>query len=245
MFDWIRRHASTLAGAVCMSAFTPAIDFGQHVEWMQMLFVIVFLVLSLGIHEAAHAWVAYKCGDSTAKDLGRITLNPIPHIDPFMTLILPGVMFVMSNGQMAFGGAKPVPVDYTRLRHPLRDMSLVALAGPASNFLLAIVFLLAWKAGVFLGNYPENSLLPNVLWASMVTNLMLAAFNMLPIPPLDGSRVMTWLLPSQLRRPYVALESIGLVIVILVWQLGPIRHAVFGAIDTLYGFLFRVTGGIW
>ena len=114
-------------------------------------FVITFLVISLGFHEAAHAWVALRCGDPTARDLGRITLNPIVHIDPFMTIILPVMLYVMSSGQFIFGGAKPVPVSYHRLRKPLRDMMFVALAGPITNFLLAIVFVLAWKAAVYSG----------------------------------------------------------------------------------------------
>ncbi|MCA9764764.1 MAG: site-2 protease family protein, partial [Gemmatimonadetes bacterium] len=108
-----------------------------------------FLILSLGIHEAAHAFVAWRCGDSTAKDLGRMTLDPLPHIDPMMTVLVPGLMWFMSGGTMMFGGAKPVPVDYRRLRHPLRDMMYVALAGPISNFLLALVFLLVWKLLVY------------------------------------------------------------------------------------------------
>ena len=107
---------------------------------------LALLVISLGIHEAAHAWVALKCGDTTARDLGRITLNPIPHIDPFMTVILP-VLLVVSGG-FFFGGAKPVPVNFHNLRHPLRDMALVALAGPVSNFFLAAFFFLCEKVMV-------------------------------------------------------------------------------------------------
>lgn len=229
-----------------MSAALPVLQLGEHAQWIEIAFIVVFLVMSLCIHEVAHAWVADLCGDSTAKDLGRITLNPLPHIDPMMTVILPVAMLLASNGQMAFGGAKPVPVNYGRLRHPLRDMSFVALAGPASNFLLAIVFLLGWKASVLLGGYPEDSLLPRVLLGSMATNLLLAAFNMVPIPPLDGSRVMTWLLPAPLRDSYLGLERIGILLVILVWYfVPPVKHAVYASVNWMYDFIYMITGGTW
>ena len=104
------------------------------------VFVVAFLVISLGVHEAAHAFVAYLCGDSTAKDMGRLTLNPLPHIDPIMTILLPGFLILSGSG-FIFGGAKPVPVAYHRLRKPARDMMLVALAGPISNVLIALVWL--------------------------------------------------------------------------------------------------------
>ena len=126
---WIERWTRTSAPGVVMldggiwlpvAAFLPQLA-GR--DPIQLVLVIVLLVISLGIHEAAHGWVALKCGDPTARDLGRITLNPIPHIDPFMTLILPAMLFYFSQGRMMFGGAKPVPVNFHRLRHPWRDMS--------------------------------------------------------------------------------------------------------------------------
>ena len=189
---------------------------------VELILGLILLVISLGIHEAAHAWVAWKCGDSTARDLGRITLNPIPHIDPFMTLILPAMLFYFSGGRMMFGGAKPVPVNFHRLRRPWRDMSLVAMAGPASNLLLAVVFLSAYQFFVASGLYHgaaehledrKLELLPRVLEGAAAFNVLLAVFNMVPIPPLDGSRVMTWLLPEGLRPGYIALERFGMLIV--------------------------------
>ena len=122
------------------------VPFAEDAGVLITILTMVLLVISLGIHEAAHAWVAWKCGDSTAKDLGRITLNPLVHIDPVRTILLP-VLLYYSTGH-AFGGAKPVPVNFHRLRHPWRDMSLVAFAGPASNFLQAIFFLTAWIQGI-------------------------------------------------------------------------------------------------
>ena len=170
------------------------------------------LIFSLGVHEAAHGQVALWCGDPTARDLGRITLDPRPHIDPFNTIILP-IIFYMSTGYL-FGGAKPVPVNMRRLRHPLRDMSLVALAGPASNFILAVLFSVAYIIVLEHRIYTPDQMMVEILRTAILFNILLAAFNLMPIPPLDGSRVMTWLLPEAVRRPYVELERYGMIIVI-------------------------------
>ncbi len=175
--------------------------------------VIGLLVICLGVHEAAHAQVALWCGDTTARDLGRITLNPIPHIDPIMTILLPLLLYISSAGQFMFGGAKPVPVAYHQLRSPLRDMSLVAIAGPLSNFLLAVLFAIVLKAMVLFGMY-EGQMMLEILEMTVFFNLVLAAFNLVPLPPLDGSRVMAWLLPAGIRRPYVELERYGFLILI-------------------------------
>jgi len=208
--------------------------------------VIAFLVISLGIHEAAHGWVALKCGDTTARDLGRITLNPIPHIDPFMTIILPLVMYYTSG--FIFGGARPVPVSFHNLRKPYRDMALVALAGPASNFLLAAVFLLALKCVYEFGIWDQESMGAKVLLASVNFNLLLAAFNLLPIPPLDGSRVMTWLLPKGLRESYARLESVGLLLVIVVvWMVPGTMQLILKTMGAMYGAIYQIVtlGGLW
>ncbi len=178
--------------------------------------VLGFLILSLAVHEAAHAWVANLRGDSTAKDLGRMTLNPFVHIDPFMSILLPVTMMLTTG--MIFGGAKPVPVSYNRLHHPLRDMVLVAIAGPISNYLLAILFALVGTLSINSWGYDPEMLLPRVLASAAWINLILAIFNMIPLPPLDGSRVMAWLLPSDLRAGYQSLERYGLLIILaLLW----------------------------
>ena len=225
-------------------AVAAAAQVGMPLPGHGIALVIAFLVISLGIHEAAHGWVALQCGDPTARDLGRITLNPIAHIDPFMTVILPAVLALTSG--MIFGGAKPVPVSYHRLRHPLRDMALVALAGPASNLVIAAVFLVALKAARASGNYEADALLPGVLYMCVWVNLLLTVFNLLPIPPLDGSRVMAWLLPEGLREPYVALERFGLIlVVILVLMVPPVNAMLGGAVDGLWRALDALTGGSW
>jgi Zn-dependent protease len=159
--------------------------------------VFAAFVFCIVVHEVAHAVVALWCGDSTARDLGRITLNPIPHIDPFMSILLPGLLLI--SGLPPFGGAKPVPVNMLNLRHPFRDMMYVALAGPISNILLAILFALAMNVLPWVVEsrplFAEN--LARFLVSTIVLNLVLAIFNMVPIPPLDGSRVLAYLLPRE------------------------------------------------
>jgi Zn-dependent protease len=231
--------------------------FQDGADPLVLVLSIVLLVISLGIHEAAHGWVAWKCGDTTAKDLGRITLNPLPHIDLFMTILLPTALAIMSGGRMIFGGAKPVPVSFHRLRHPWRDMSFVALAGPGSNLLLAIGFIFLWRFFVTTGLYNdaaavpalrESQLLPMVLNNAVFFNVLLAVFNLVPIPPLDGSRVMAWILPAGMREPYVALERIGMMLVFaLVFLHQGFQAFLYRTVTAIIGGLDRVVslGGVW
>ncbi len=243
--------------ALAGTAFCAAVPMrgGDSMGSVAIVLIVAFLILSLALHEAAHAWVAYKCGDSTARDLGRLTLNPIPHIDLMFTIVIPGMLLAMGS-PFIIGGAKPVPVNPMRLRHPLRDMMLVAIAGPLSNLLIACVFGFALRMALNDGWYPnaassfddrEVQLLPVVLTQSMVVNVMLAVFNMLPIPPLDGSRVMTWLLPPPLRAGYVRLESFGILLVILVLNFIPVvspwlQYTLSSTIDTLVRAIKHITG---
>ena len=208
--------------------------------------LVVIVILSLGIHEYAHAVVAYLCGDDTAKRGGRMTINPVAHIDPFMTILLPAFLYFSTGGRFMFGGAKPVPVDTRRLRHPLRDMMFVAIAGPATNLVLAVVFMVLWKASLTYWSYESAELMPRVLQLASLLNLGLAVFNMLPIPPLDGSRVMAYLLPGPLRETYVSLERFGLLLVIvLIFFVPGVRDSVVGALFWLYGQIDVFTGGTW
>ncbi len=203
-----------------------------------------FLIISMGIHEAAHAWTAWRCGDSTAKDMGRMTLDPVKHIDPFMSILLPAILF-FTQGWM-FGGAKPVPVAYHRLRNPARDMMLVALAGPISNFLLAIIFMLVWKALAQVGGMGADTVAVQVMAASIRWNLLLAAFNMLPIPPLDGSRVVNYLLPASMRDGWAVLERFGLFLVFgLLFFTGIYGAVIYPTMLAMLDVADFLTGGPW
>jgi len=215
----------------------------QH-QILEITLGIAFLVLSLGVHEAAHAYVAYRCGDGTAKEQGRLTLNPMAHLDPFMTVLLPLFLY-LTSAPFLFGGARPVPVNPMRLRRPLRDMMLVALAGPISNVLLAIIFTVAYKAMYYVGHMDPQALAPQVMWTALSFNLVLAVFNMIPIPPLDGSRVMTYLLPRGLRERYVSLEPLGMVLVVALLMTGALGWIWHIASLPMFNFVDFMTGGAW
>ncbi|MCP3915393.1 MAG: site-2 protease family protein [bacterium] len=212
-------------------------------ELLEKVLIVAFLILSLGIHEAAHAWVANLCGDSTAKNLGRMTLNPIVHIDLFMTILLPAILLLSGSGFL-FGGAKPVPVNPHNLRKPLRDMMFVAIAGPLSNVILAVVFMFIFRILVFQVGMDSNALAPKVMYASMYVNLILAIFNMLPVPPLDGSRVMAYVLPSSLREQFVSLERFGMIIVFALLFSGVLTTVLRATILPMVRFVQILAGGI-
>ncbi len=187
--------------------------------------VFAGLLFSLVVHECAHGIVASWLGDNTARDLGRITLNPVPHIDPFWSILLPLMLF-LSNRPM-FGGAKPVPVNMMNLRNPIRDMMWVALAGPVSNFLLAIGFALLLNLTPLLAEWEltvaENFL--RVFYGIVLVNLMLALFNLIPIPPLDGGRILAAFLPPR-AAAYMydyQVQSMGMLLVALLVFTGGTR----------------------
>jgi Zn-dependent protease len=176
-----------------------------------ILIQLALLVVSLSFHEAAHAWASNRLGDRTARDLGRLTLNPLAHIDWIGTVLFP--VIAMSSGAPLLGWAKPVPVDFRNLRDPRRDFALVALAGPVSNLILAVVF-----AGVFAileRVYAPDGMMsvPAILCLEMVSlNVLLAVFNMIPVPPLDGGNVLAGFAPEPVARLIDQLRPFGFLI---------------------------------
>ncbi len=191
--------------------------------------IIMILLFSVIAHECAHGLVALRCGDPTAKDAGRLTWNPLSHIDLFGTIVLPVVLRML--GFFPIGWAKPVPVDFNRLRSPKRDMLWVGLAGPATNVVLvAFAFLIFQVAG-------GVSVVRQFTTMVVVVNLFLAFFNLIPIPPLDGSRLVFSLLPNSLAYQYAKVERFGIIVVLVLLNFG-----LFDVIAKLVGMALRLLG---
>lgn len=184
------------------------------------------LLVAVILHEVAHGWVAERLGDPTARALGRITLNPIKHIDPVMTLLLPGLL-ILSGSPIIFGGAKPVPINPGYFKNPRKGMVWVALAGPAVNIVLAsICYLLVMALDKMNADVVNHSAIVLLVGAwliyGVVINLVLALFNLFPVPPLDGGRIAVGLLPLSMARSLAKLERWGLLIVFLLLYSGVI-----------------------
>jgi Zn-dependent protease len=210
------------------------------------------VIFAITLHEAAHAWAAFKLGDDTAKSMGRLSFNPIRHVDPFGTLVLPGMLLVV-GAPFLFGWAKPVPVAFHRLGNPKRDMIFVALAGPAINIALALGAAIVMH--VFVGRDGDVAMW---IWQNLdnalLINVVLACFNMLPLLPLDGGRVLTGLLPLSLARRYAKTEPYGLFILLgivfvlplLARELGfafnPLAAVLFPMVQSVHSLILLLAG---
>ena len=209
-------------------------------DFTYIIVVIGVILFSMTLHEALHGFMAYWLGDDTTKHSGRLTLNPIKHIDPFMTIILPIILAI--SGAPIFGGAKPVPFNPTRLKWGEWGSALVALAGPLTNFILAFIGFAALVAV----NPPDGSLASMIMSVFVIVNLGFFVFNMIPIPPLDGSRVLYALAPDFARRGMEAIERFGILFIfaiVLVASpvIGQIMGAATGAIIKLFSNIFGIT----
>jgi len=187
---------------------------------------VIPLVIAITFHEASHGYVARLCGDDTAWRLGRVTFNPLKHIDPFGTILLPALLLVMRS-PILFGYAKPVPVNFQGLRNPRRDSILVAAAGPAMNLSLAMLAALSFHVVIYLPDAVRPWVTEN-LKNTLIINVLLAIFNLLPLPPLDGGRIAVGVLPDALAKPLARLEPYGMMILIAVLFILPLLGAQLG-----------------
>lgn len=200
------------------------------------------VIFAITVHEVAHGWVASKLGDNTAKNLGRLTLNPISHIDVVGTLIVPAVLLFL--GGFMFGWAKPVPVNWINLKRPKRDMIYVAIAGPLANLLMAIAWGILMKIGFMLGSGNEfiSMLLIYMGYAGIFINAVLMMLNLLPILPLDGGRVLAGLLPNEISYQYSKLERLGFPILIVIIAMGWLSKILGPPIYFLQTSIFKILG---
>ena len=206
--------------------------------------IILPLLFAITLHEAAHGWVASKLGDKTALMMGRVTLNPVKHIDSFGTIILPILMLLLSKFTFAFGWAKPVPITWQNLRKPSRDMAIVALAGSFANLLMALLWAMIAKLSVTLGSGTEDSILRNVTVFfynagifGILINIVLMILNLIPLPPLDGSRVVSAILPSRIAYSYSKIEPYGIWILLSLLVFGLLGRILFPSVIHLAQFI--------
>lgn len=199
------------------------------------LLYIIPILFAITVHEVAHGYVAYKLGDNTAKSLGRLTLNPIPHIDLIGTIIVPAILFMTSP--FIFGFAKPVPINYNNLRNATKDVILVSLAGPISNIIMALL----WLGTLYISLLNELLLLGKMASIGIFFNLLLAIFNLLPIPPLDGSVAIRSFLPFKVRLFYDRYEMYGIFLLLALMFMGLFNYIVWPLLVSSLDILSFIT----
>lgn len=209
--------------------------------------MVVPLLFAIVVHEAAHGWMALRLGDSTARDAGRLTLNPLPHIDPIGSVVVPLLLFFSNTGIM-FGWAKPVPVNPYNLRDPKKDIMWVNLAGPGANMVTAfgcgmILRVISGFGGIFFSGSQVFGVFVSVLLYGMMINLVLAGFNLIPIPPLDGSKVLMRFLPPRYEHLMMQLQGMGMILIIGVIIIGdvlgiPILGMIIHPFVSFFSYLF-------
>lgn len=214
---------------------------------MELVFVIVLaiipLLLAISLHEAAHGWAADKLGDATARMLGRLTANPIKHIDPVGTLLIPVTLLIISQGSFAFGWAKPVPVDVRNFKNPQKDMALVALAGPMANLAMAVLWILLLLFSIKI--LPQGylaSLLGGMAEIGVMFNLIFMTLNLLPIPPLDGGRVLSGVLPQNQAIVFNKIEPYGMWIIIFLLISGILGKILWPTVQAIQLTLYSLMG---
>lgn len=212
----------------------------QELNTVQQIAIWTLPVLfAITVHEVAHGWVAKQLGDKTAMMMGRLTLNPLKHIDPVGTIVVPLILLML--GGFIFGWAKPVPVTWSNLRQPKRDMALVAVAGPASNLIMAVLWALVIKLGLLLGNALPSAALPMILMgrAGIMINLVLMLVNLIPIPPLDGGRVLSGLLSGPLAWKLSRIEPYGIFIILILFVSGLFSYIIEPPFKVLASILYN------
>ena len=204
---------------------------------IQSLPQVIILIFSIVFHEVAHGYVALRRGDTTARDAGRLTLNPIPHIDLFGTILFP-LLLIITRSPVLFGWAKPVPVNPFRLKEMKKSMGLVSLAGPASNLILAVAVGIVFR--LVLSMSPASQVVLQALYYAVFINVVLAVFNLVPVPPLDGSKILMSVLPDEYADRIMQLERYGFVIIFLLLFLGLFRLVVLPIASVLVSMIIGI-----